>query len=90
MLASAARGLPQLCIPIGADQWENADALTSAGASITLEEDHRDATAISASLQSLLNDTGFSVAAEIVAAEIASLPHPDEYVSVVETLTTIV
>jgi hypothetical protein len=32
MLAGASRGLPQLCLPMGADMWENADALAGSGA----------------------------------------------------------
>jgi UDP:flavonoid glycosyltransferase YjiC (YdhE family) len=86
MLAGAARGLPQLCLPMGADQWENADALTAAGASITLEEDQRGGAATSAALERLLEDATFSVAAGRVADEIATLPHPDEYVQTFESL----
>jgi UDP:flavonoid glycosyltransferase YjiC (YdhE family) len=86
MLAGAARGLPQLCVPMGADQWANADALTAAGASITLEEDQRDGAAMRAGLQRLLTEPAFSAAAERVAAEIADLPHPDDYLSTLETI----
>ena len=86
MLAGAARGLPQLCIPIRADQWDNADALTSAGAGITLEEDQRGTAAIRVALERLLDDTTFSIAARRVAAEIADLPHPDTYMQTFETL----
>ena len=86
MLAGAARGLPQLCIPMGADMWDNADALAGSGASLTLEEDQRDAVAISGAIERLLNDATFSTAARRVAAEIATLPHPDEYVPALEAL----
>jgi len=86
MLAAAARGLPQLCIPIRADQWDNADALTNAGAGITLEEDQRDSAAIRAALERLLEDTTFSAAARRVADEIATLPHPETYIETFETL----
>lgn len=86
MLAGAERGLPQLCIPMGADMWENADALAGAGASLTLEEGQRDAATISAAVERLLDDAAFATAARRVAAEIAALPHPDEYVPVLETL----
>ena len=37
MLAAAARGLPQLFVPIAADQWDNADAASASGAALTLE-----------------------------------------------------
>ena len=32
MLAAVGHGVPQLCVPLGADQWENADALAATGA----------------------------------------------------------
>ena len=86
MLAGAERGLPQLCIPMGADMWENADSLTGSGSALTLEEDQRDAAAILAALERLLHDAAFSSAAQRVAAEIAALPHPDEYVPTLESL----
>lgn len=86
MLAGASRGLPQLCIPMGADMWENADALAGSGASLTLEEDQRGAAAIFGALERLLEDAAFSTAARRVATEIAALPHPDEYVPVIEAL----
>ena len=86
MLAGAERGLPQLCIPMGADMWENADSLTGSGSALTLEEDQRDAAAILAALERLLHDATFSSAAQRVAAEIAALPHPDEYVPTLESL----
>jgi UDP:flavonoid glycosyltransferase YjiC (YdhE family) len=86
MLAGASRGLPQLFVPMGADQWENADALTATGAGITLEEDQRDAAAISDALRRLLDDKSFTPAATQIASEIAGLPHPDEYVRTFESL----
>jgi UDP:flavonoid glycosyltransferase YjiC (YdhE family) len=86
MLAGASRGLPQLCIPMGADMWENADSLAGSGASLTLEEDQRDAAAIRGALERLLEDAAFSRAARRVATEIAALPHPDEYVPAIEAL----
>lgn len=86
MLAGAARGLPQLFVPMGADQWENADALSATGAGITLEEDQRDAAAISDALRRLLDDKSFASTATQIAGEIATLPHPEEYVQTFETL----
>lgn len=63
MLAGAERGLPQLCIPMGVDMWDNADALAGSGASLTREEDQRDAVAISVAIERLLKDAAFSTAA---------------------------
>lgn len=86
MLAGASRGLPQVCMPTGADQWENADALASSGASLTLEEDQREAVAVREALERLLTEEAFSTAARRVATEIAALPHPDDYVPTIEAL----
>ncbi len=86
LLAGASQGLPQICIPMGADQWENADALAGTGASITLEEDQRDAADIAEALERLLGGDEFATAAHAVAAEIATMAHPDEYVTVCESL----
>ena len=82
ILAGASQGVPQVCIPMGADQWENADALAGTGASITLEEDQRDSATIAGALERQLEGDNFEAAAHTVAAEIAALPHPDEYISV--------
>ena len=60
--------------------------LTGSGSALTLEEDQRDAAAILAALERLLHDATFSSAAQRVAAEIAALPHPDEYVPTLESL----
>lgn len=88
LLAGAERGLPQLCVPMGADMWDNADALTAAGAGLTLEEDERSAGDIHAALVRLLDEDTFSTAARRVAAEIADLPHPDDHVSTLQSLVS--
>jgi hypothetical protein len=88
LLAGAERGLPQLCVPMGADMWDNADALTAAGAGLTLEEDERSAGDIHAALVRLLEEDTFSTAARRVAAEIADLPHPDDHVSTLQSLVS--
>jgi UDP:flavonoid glycosyltransferase YjiC (YdhE family) len=87
LLAAAAHGRPQLCIPFGADQWENADAVTGSGAGITLETDQRDAGTICASVERLLKDTTFHAAARRVADDLEALPHPRDYVGMIEVLT---
>lgn len=86
LFATAARGIPQLCVPIGADQWENADALASAGAGIVLEANERDPDRIHQALRSLLDGQAHQKAARVLAEQFAALPHPRELVSVIETL----
>jgi UDP:flavonoid glycosyltransferase YjiC (YdhE family) len=86
LFAAAARGIPQLCVPIGADQWENADALASVGAGIVLEDDEREADRVHQALHSLLDGQTHQKAARVLAEQFAALPHPRELVSVIETL----
>jgi UDP:flavonoid glycosyltransferase YjiC (YdhE family) len=86
LLGAAAFGLPQLLNPLRADQWENADAATAAGAAITCEMDQRTAADIGAALDRLLYEPVFREAAARVAAEIAAMPSPADHVATVEAL----
>ncbi len=88
MLAAAARGIPQLCIPIAADQFDNADALTSAGAGITLEPDNCDPSAVSGALARLLGEQAFPDAARALADQFEALAHPGALVPTIERLAT--
>ena len=86
LLGAAARGLPQLCIPLGADQWDNADALTAAGAGVTLEPDQRDASSIHHAIVRLLLEEQPRRLAALLAEDLAGLPHPGEHVATMEDL----
>jgi UDP:flavonoid glycosyltransferase YjiC (YdhE family) len=86
LFAAAARGLPQLCVPIAADQWDNADALAAAGAGLTLEPEDRDAQTICDTLTRLLDGHAHHDAARALADDFAALPHPREHISTIETL----
>ena len=86
LLGAASRGIPQLLSPLVADQWENADAATSAGIAITCELDQRSDTEIGAALARLLNDHQFRHAAEKVAGEIEAMPAPADHVATIEAL----
>lgn len=86
MFAAAERGLPQLCVPVKADQWDNADALASTGAGLTLEPGDRDARTIHEALIQLLDGTAHRDAARTLAREFAALPHPREHVAEIESL----
>jgi len=84
MLAAAARALPQLFLPIAADQWDNADAAGESGATLTLEADDRDPAAIGDAISRLLDDPRFTAAATTAAHQIDELP------SAVDRVATIV
>jgi UDP:flavonoid glycosyltransferase YjiC (YdhE family) len=86
MLAAAAAGLPQLFNPIGADQWENADAATAGGAAITCELDERDADHIAGCVARLIGEPRFAAAAARIAGELAAMPAPADQVATIEAL----
>jgi calicheamicin 3'-O-methyl-rhamnosyltransferase len=86
MLAAAREGVPQLVIPTWADQWENADAIVRTGSAILLEEGERDAATIQASVETLLYDASYRVAAKQLASEIAQMPTPADHVVTLEQL----
>ena len=74
LLAAAAFGLPQLLLPLAADQWENADALADAGAGLICEIDQRSVSDLSGAFVRLLDDTTIRQAAERLAVEINEMP----------------
>jgi UDP:flavonoid glycosyltransferase YjiC (YdhE family) len=86
LLGASRRGIPQMLNPLGADQWENADAATGAGVAITCELDQRSDAEIGEALARLLNDHQFRHAAEKVANEIQAMPAPRDHVAAIEAL----
>jgi UDP-N-acetylglucosamine transferase subunit ALG13 len=77
-LATLAYGLPSLVLPQQADQFENADQLVSLGAGLALLPGSVTVDAVRNAVVELLDDPSYRESAESVAAEIASMPHPDE------------
>jgi UDP:flavonoid glycosyltransferase YjiC (YdhE family) len=86
VLATLALGVPQLCLPQGADQFLNAAAVASAGAGISLLPGEETADAVGDAVTRLLSDAAFRDAAGRVSASIASMPSPDDVGAVLETL----
>ena len=86
VLATAAHGLPQLCLPQGADQFLNAAAVESAGSGITLMPDDCTMGAVGDAVVRLLGEPSFHNAARRVSQSIASMPSPDDVAAVLETL----
>jgi MGT family glycosyltransferase len=87
VLATLTLGLPQLCLPQGADQFLNAAAVASAGAGISLMPGEATPDAIRNAVTNLVGDASFRAAAGRVSASIASMPSPDDVAAVLETLT---
>ena len=75
-------GLPLVCWPQGADQFHNAHACATAGASVTIDDDVDAAHA----LRTVLEDNGFRLAARRLREEILAMPSPAECVGALEQL----
>jgi UDP:flavonoid glycosyltransferase YjiC (YdhE family) len=79
-------GLPQLCLPQGADQLLNAAAIEAAGAGLCLMPGHATADAARDAVQRLLEHGSFRQRASQVGRSIAQMPSPDEVCEVLERL----
>lgn len=84
LLAAIGHGVPQLLIPIGADQFDNQAAYlgTGAGASGT----GLDSDALTKAMRSLLRDPTYREAAARLASELAAMAGPAQAVRVLERL----
>lgn len=87
VLATLALGVPQLCLPQGADQFLNAQAVAGAGAGISLLPDAATPNAIHAAVGRLLDEPSYGDGAGAVAAEITAMPSPTDVSAVLEGLT---
>jgi UDP:flavonoid glycosyltransferase YjiC (YdhE family) len=84
VLGALARGLPQLCLPQGADQFLNAAAVASCGAGLALPPSEVDEPAVALAVGRVLQEPRFRDAAGLVADSIASMPSADDVVRVLE------
>lgn len=86
VLATARLGLPQLCLPQGADQFLNAAAIASFGAGISLHPHEQTAAAISEAVTRLLGEVSYRAKAGEVGAAIEAMPSSADVAAVLETL----
>ncbi|MDP2291035.1 MAG: glycosyltransferase [Actinomycetota bacterium] len=86
VLGAASHGVPQLVVPLFADQWQNAVAVRDAGCGVLAGPDARSAGDIDASLRSLLGGAAHRDAAAVVANEIAAMPTATDLVDEIESL----
>ncbi|MEP6892816.1 MAG: nucleotide disphospho-sugar-binding domain-containing protein [Gaiellaceae bacterium] len=73
-LGALAHGLPQLLLPQGADQFENANACRAAGAARMLMPDQLTVAAARTEIDLLFDDPSYGQRAMEIAAEIAAMP----------------
>jgi UDP:flavonoid glycosyltransferase YjiC (YdhE family) len=83
-LGALANGLPQLVLPQGADQFNNAEAVVTSGAGAQLLPTELTADAVAVTAKHLLADDETATAARAVAAEIADMPSPEATVPLLE------
>jgi UDP:flavonoid glycosyltransferase YjiC (YdhE family) len=86
LLGAAAAGLAQVCIPLGADQFENARAAADRGIAVPVEPTGRDSATIAGAVQRALTEPSISAAAVEVAAELAEGADLDTAVAWIEQL----
>jgi len=86
LLATMAAGIPQLCLPQGADQFRNAAACAGAGAGLALLGAESTQSAIASSVERLLAEDSFRAAAASLADEIGAMPDAAALVPVLEDL----
>ncbi len=88
MLAALSHGLPLLMVPLGSDQFINAELCRRRGVAHVLSDRGLTPAAARGAFQALLVDRSCDTAAREVAAEIAAMPSPSEVVSRLERLTS--
>jgi UDP:flavonoid glycosyltransferase YjiC (YdhE family) len=71
LLGAAAAGVPQTCVPLGADQFENAAAAAAAGIAVVIDPAHRDAASLVEAMRRMLTDRTIAASARDVADEIS-------------------
>jgi UDP:flavonoid glycosyltransferase YjiC (YdhE family) len=86
VLATLAMGLPQLCLPQGADQFLNAAAVSTAGAGISLSPGDAVADDVRDAVCRLIADPSFREVAGRVSDSIAAMPSPDDVAALLESL----
>jgi UDP:flavonoid glycosyltransferase YjiC (YdhE family) len=86
LLAALAGGLPTLLLPQAADQFENAIHCDQLGAGRVLMPDEVTAEAVREGVTALLEEPSYRVSARGLAAEIASLPGPEQVAPAIATV----
>ena len=82
-LGAAAHGLPQVLVPLGADQHANAAELVRSGCGQELDATALDAAQVTEAVRHLLSDQETAVATGKLAAEIAAMPTPQQALTTV-------
>ena len=76
LLGAAAEGVPQLALPLGADQFQNAEALALSGAGRSVPHEELSVETARDNVQALLEDRAYRAAATDLQQEIIAMPTP--------------
>ncbi len=86
ILGALTLGLPQVCLPQGADQFLDAAAVAASGAGLSITPDAASGDAIRDTVATVLGDESYRDAGRRVAASIEAMPLPDDVAAVLEKL----
>jgi UDP:flavonoid glycosyltransferase YjiC (YdhE family) len=86
MLGALGEGLPQVCLPMGADQFSNADQIARTGAGIVVPPDARTPQTIRAAIEEVLDNPSYAAGARVLQADIAGMPSANEVLTRVVAL----
>ena len=86
MLGALGDGLPQVCLPMGADQFSNADQIARTGAGIVVPPDARTPQTIRAAIEEVLDNPSYVAGARVLQADIAAMPSANEVLTRVVAL----
>ena len=86
VLGALTLGLPQVCLPQGADQFLNAAAVAASGAGLSITPGAASPDSIREAVATVLHDQSYRDAAQRVAASIESMPPPEDVAAVLEKL----
>ena len=78
MLGALAEGLPQVCLPMGADQFSNADQIARTGAGVVVSPDARTPQTIRAAITEVLDNPSYAAGARVLQADIAAMPSANQ------------
>ena len=87
ILAALRAAVPHLVLPMGADQFRNADALVRAGVARRLDLEELTGGRLRDRVEEMIGEPGGALAARGIAAEIHTMPGPDRAISTLEALT---
>jgi UDP:flavonoid glycosyltransferase YjiC (YdhE family) len=86
ILGALTLGLPQVCLPQGADQFLNGAAVAASGAGLSLPPDAATPAAVGAAVDTVLRQGEYRTAARRVGASIEAMPQPADVAAILETL----